>query len=275
MKIALIQFKPTLLDLEKNLERAVQILENISADIAIFPELFLSGYTFVDEDQARACALPFEEGPPIVPLLRISRKKSMAVCGGYAEKDGRDLYNSAFFMADGQLKYNYRKVHLFNKEKLYFKPGNEGFKVFDFQGAAMGMMICFDWLFPEASRSLALQGAQVILHPANLVLPYCQQAMFARALENRVFIITVNRVGTEAAGEESNTFTGQSQIVSPKGDYLVRMSKDQEQVEMLSIDPAQALDKNITPFNHVMEDRRQKLYTLGSPKSVDKIAFTT
>jgi len=262
MKIALIQFKPAFLDLEKNLERAIEILRNISADVAVFPELFLSGYSFADEAQARACAFPFEDGPQLAPLLRISQEKSMAVCGGYAEMEGRDLYNSAFFMANGQLMGNYRKVHLFNREKLYFKPGDKGFEVFEYQGATLGMMVCFDWLFPEAARSLALKGAQVILHPANLVLPYCQQAMFARALENRAFIVTVNRVGTETAGEESNTFTGQSQIVSPKGDYLVRMCKDQEQVELIEIDPAQALDKHITMFNHVMEDRRKALYTL-------------
>jgi predicted amidohydrolase len=262
MKIALIQFKPTFLDLEKNLERAVQILENISADIAVFPELFLSGYTFTHTDQARDCAFPFQEGPQLSSLLRISQVKSMAICGGYAELDGHDVYNSAFVIADGQLKDNYRKVHLFNREKLYFKPGDKGFTVFDYHGTTMGMMICFDWIFPEAARSLALQGAQVILHPANLVLSYCQQAMFARAVENRVFIATVNRVGEEASGGEYNTFTGQSQVVSPKGNYLVRMSRDQEQVEIVSIDPSQALDKNITPFNHVMEDRREALYTL-------------
>lgn len=262
MKIALIQFKPAFLDLGKNLERAAEILESISADIAVFPELFLSGYTFADEAQARACAFPFEDGPQLAPLLRISQEKSIAVCGGYAEMDGGNLYNSAFFMADGRLMNNYRKVHLFNREKLYFKPSDKGFEVFEYQGATLGMMICFDWLFPEAARSLALKGAQVILHPANLVLPYCQQAMFARALENRTFIVTVNRVGTETAGEESNTFTGQSQIVSPKGDYLVRMCIDQEQVELIDIDPAQALDKHITPFNHVMEDRRTERYTL-------------
>ena len=261
MKIALIQFKPTFLDLEKNLARATELLENSSADIAVFPELFLSGYTFSHADQAQACAFPFKDGP-LSPLLRISREKSMAICGGYAEMDGRDLYNSAFFVADGQLAHNYRKVHLFNQEKRYFKPGNQGFKVFDFRGTTIGMMICFDWLFPEAARSLALQGAQIILHPANLVLPFCQQAMFARALENRVFIVTVNRIGTETTGKENNTFTGQSQIVSPQGEFVISMSKDREQVEMASIDPAQALDKNITPFNHVMEDRRRGQYTL-------------
>jgi len=261
MKIALIQFKPAFLDLEKNMTRATKLLENISADIAVFPELFLSGYTFSHADQARDCAFPIEEGP-LSPLLRISRDKSMAICGGYAEMDGRNLYNSAFFMANGQLADNYRKVHLFNQEKRYFTPGNQGFKVFDFRGTTLGMMICFDWLFPEAARSLALQGAQVILHPANLVLPFCQQAMFARALENRVFIVTVNRIGTETFGKERNTFTGQSQIVTPQGDYLVRLSKAREQVEVADIDPDLALEKNITPFNHVMEDRRRGQYTL-------------
>jgi predicted amidohydrolase len=262
MKIALVQSKPTFLDLEKNLQRATEILENIAADIAVFPELFLSGYTFSHDDQVRSCAFPFAEGPQLAPLLKISRKKSMAVCGGYAELHGRDLYNSAFCMIDGQLKHNYRKVHLFNREKLFFKPGNQGFKVFDFRGATLGMMICFDWLFPEAARSLALQGAQVILHPANLVLPFCQQAMFARALENRVFIVTVNRVGTETTTAESNAFTGQSQVVSPTGEYLIRMAPDQDQVEILNIDPAQALEKHITPLNHVMQDRRKEEYTL-------------
>ena len=261
MKIALIQFKPAFLDLEKNLERAKEILEGISADIAVFPELFLSGYTFSDEGQARACAFPYEDGGYLAPLLHISRKKSMAICGGYAESDGDDLFNSAFFISDGQLRDNYRKVHLFNREKLFFKPGNQGFRVFDFRGTTMGMMICFDWLFPEAARSLATQGAQVILHPSNLVLPYCQQAMFARAVENRIFIVTVNRVGTETSGEESNTFTGQSQVVSPKGEYLIRLDDAKEQVEMVSIDPAQALDKHITPFNHVIEDRHPEFYT--------------
>ena len=260
MKIALIQFQPAFLDMETNLARATEILESVSADVAVFPELFLSGYTFAHADQVRACAFPFAEGPHLAPLLKISRKKSMAICGGYAEVDGSDLYNAAFFMADGRMKHNYRKVHLFNREKLFFKPGNQGFRVFDFRGATMGMMICFDWLFPEAARSLALQGAQVILHPANLVLPFCQQAMFARALENRVFIVTVNRVGTETDGEAHNTFTGQSQIVSPTGEFLVRMNKDGEQVETVRIEPSQALDKHITPFNHVIQDRRTDLY---------------
>jgi len=260
LKIALIQFKPRFLDLEDNLKRAVKRLENVSADIAVFPELFLSGYTFANSDQARFCAVCYPKSPVFDPLLRISREKSMAICGGYAELDGNDLYNAAFFMANGRLIANYRKVHLFNRETLFFKPGDRGLDVFEYRQTRMGMMVCFDWIFPEAARSLTLQGAQVILHPSNLVLPYCQQAMFARALENRVFIVTVNRVGTESGPNLSNTFTGGSQIVSPKGEYLIRMDRAEERVETVAIDPSEALSKNITEYNHVLNDRRPALY---------------
>ncbi|MCG6908507.1 MAG: hypothetical protein LJE94_00110 [Deltaproteobacteria bacterium] len=262
MKIALMQFQPEFLALEKNLEKAAALLDNTTADIAVFPELFLSGYTFFDADQTKACSVPFEEGPGLNPLLQISREKSLAVCGGYAEIDGDALYNSAFFIGDGKLIANYRKVHLFDREKLYFTPGNRRFEVFEYRGVTLGMMVCFDWIFPEAARSLTLQGAQVILHPSNLVLPYCQQAMFARALENRVFIVTVNRVGTETNGPLKNTFTGGSQIVSPKGKYLVRLATNREQIETVDVDPSAALDKFITKRNHVTEDRRQALYVL-------------
>jgi len=75
------------------------------------------------------------------------------------------------------------------------------------------MMICFDWFFPESARTLALKGAQLILHPSNLVMPYCQDAMITRSIENRVFSITSNRIGREGG----YNFTGKSQIVSFDG----------------------------------------------------------
>jgi predicted amidohydrolase len=81
----------------------------------------------------------------------------------------------------------------------------------------VGMMICFDWIFPESARTLALKGAQIIAHPSNLVLSYCQQAMFTRAVENRVFTITANRTGTEINGDKELYFTGKSVIVDTKG----------------------------------------------------------
>lgn len=112
----------------------------------------------------------------------------------------------------------YRKVHLFYKERLWFSPGEEPFPVVDIGWTKVGLMICFDHLFPEAARTLSLAGAEVIAHPANLVLPeYGQLTMRVRALENGVFTVTANRIGTEDRAGEPLRFTGESQIVSPKG----------------------------------------------------------
>jgi len=84
----------------------------------------------------------------------------------------------------------YRKTHLFSEEKLYFTPGNTGFRVWETGICRIGIMICFDWFFPESMRSLTLQGAEVIAHPANLVLPHCPGAMPVRCLENGVYAVT-------------------------------------------------------------------------------------
>ena len=87
-------------------------------------------------------------------------------------------------------------------------------------------MICFDWFFPETARSLALLGADIIAHPANLVLPYCQKAMITRCLENRVFAVTANRIGQEKRGEDDFQFTGASQIISYDGKVLSSAPND-------------------------------------------------
>ena len=87
-------------------------------------------------------------------------------------------------------------------------------------------MICFDWVIPEAARTLALKGAQIICHPSNLVMPYCQKAMYARAVENHVFIITPNRIGKDENSGKEVSFTGGSIILNPKGDYLAEGNKE-------------------------------------------------
>ncbi|RLE28113.1 acyltransferase, partial [Candidatus Acetothermia bacterium] len=106
-------------------------------------------------------------------------------------------------------------------------------------------------------------GAQIIAHPANLVLPgVAQLTMRARALENRVFTVTANRIGEERRGGESLRFTGQSQIVSPRGEVLASSPEGAEEAVAVEIDPAIALDKRLTPLNDLLADRRVDLYEL-------------
>jgi len=258
--IALMQFEPQFLDLEHNVERAISLMTDVDADIFVFPELFLSGYTFSNVSEISRAAQSLGSDPLISQFLALSKERRIGICGGYAEESGARYYNSSFFLGDGKVISNYRKIHLFSAEKDFFTPGDTGFTVFEYHGVRYGTMICFDWVFPESARTLALRGAQVILHPANLVLPFCQRAMFARALENRVFIVTVNRIGREINGDFDNTFTGGSQVVSPRGDYLITLGENDEAVSTVTIDPREALDNNITEKNHIFDDRRPDMY---------------
>jgi len=258
--IALVQFEPAFLDLEHNIERAISLITGVDADVFVFPELFLSGYTFADMSEVSGAAHRLKDDPMISRLTALSKEKNIGICGGYVEESGGRLYNSSFFLGDGEVISNYRKTHLFADEKDFFTPGDTGFSVFEYRGVRCGMMICFDWVFPESARTLALRGAQVILHPTNLVLPYCQRAMFARALENRVYIVTANRIGREINGDYDNTFTGGSQVVTPKGEYLITLNETEESVATVTIDPRTADDKHITGKNHIFDDRRPDLY---------------
>ena len=106
------------------------------------------------------------------------------------------MFNSSVLVRPDGSREVYRKVHLFLDEKSIFTPGDLGFPVFEACGTTIGMMICFDWIFPEAARSLALAGAEIICHPSNLLLPWCQAAMVTRCQENMVLAVTSNRVGT-------------------------------------------------------------------------------
>lgn len=260
LTLALIQTRPRFLDVAANWRSAAALIERTEADVFVLPELFLSGYTFSTAEQVASAALA-HNSDVFDAIRELSAARGIAVCGGYAETADNTLYNSAFLIADGRLLANYRKTHLFYRETQFFAPGDSGFLTVEYRGARLGIMVCFDWIFPESARTLALMGAQVILHPSNLVLPYCQQAMYARSVENRVFIVTVNRVGreTNTLGDDL-TFTGRSQVVSPHGEYLLCLNETEESVRTVSVDPAVADDKQLNAFNTILADRRPQMY---------------
>ena len=124
------------------------------------------------------------------------------------------------------------------------------------------MMICFDWIYPESARTLALKGAQLIAHPSNLVMPYCPDAMVTRCLENRVFAATANRVGREDRGGITFTYIGKSEIVSPRGEILKRLSDNEASIAVVEVHLAQALNKRLNEFNDLLKGRREEAYSL-------------
>jgi len=261
MRVAYVQFAPVFGKVTQNIGQAIALAEATPADLYVFPELFSTGYLFEDRAELKTYAEPALGGFTVGHLAVWCKRRGVHVCAGFAEVDGDNLYNSAALVGPKGLMGLYRKSHLFWREKeLFDQSGEDMWEVYECAGARVGMMICFDWIFPEAARILALRGAQVILHPANLVLPYCPAAMVTRCVENRVFAVTANRVGTEDRPPKPLTFIGQSRIISPTGEVLARAA-DEETVGVADINPAAADDKHITPHNDLFSDRRVGLYT--------------
>lgn len=261
--VGYVQTRPRFGEVESNVERALNLASKVEADLLVFPELFNTGYLFESREEAVRLSEGLE-GPTVRALAKFAAETSTALVAGFAELDPESgqPYNSAVVVdGTGDVRGVYRKVHLFNEEKVWFEPGDLGFRVFNVAGARVGVMICFDWFFPESARVLALSGAQIIAHPANLVLPYAQTAMLARSIENRVFTVTANRVGEDArpSGKKIG-FTGQSQVTSPGMEILVRGPRDREHVAVVTIDPGEADDKRVTERNDLFRDRRPDLY---------------
>ncbi|HUU55809.1 MAG TPA: nitrilase-related carbon-nitrogen hydrolase [bacterium] len=267
MRLAFAQFAPVFGDVEENVSQALGLAEGVDAELYVFPELFATGYQFRDRQELQLLAEPAAGGPTLDRMAAWCRERGAFACAGWPEADGEAVYNSAFLIGPNGLRGVYRKTHLFWREKdLFDVPGDDTFEVYDIGPARVGMMICFDWIFPEVARILALHGAQVILHPANLVLPHCPAAMVTRCLENRVFAITAGRTGTEDRWEEAMTFIGGSQIVNPGGEVLIRL-EDEDAAVAIDVNPAEADDKFVTPRNDVFADRRVELYSdLLKPK---------
>lgn len=265
MKAGFLQFKPEFGKPEKNIGRIKELISNAEFDLLVLPELANTGYLFTDKSELEELSEEIESSKFCDELKKICMENNAYIVSGISERCKDKFYNSSVLVSPEGNIITYRKIHLFDREKLWFTPGDTPLQVHEINIAEhgkvkIGMMICFDWIFPETARTLALKGAQIICHPSNLVMSYCQTAMFTRALENHVFTITANRTGTENRGNKELTFTGESVIVNTRGKYLCRGGKDTEEICLAEIDPAEALNKNISENNDLFKDRREEFY---------------
>ncbi len=259
MKLAIVQTNPSFGEVKANVREAISLMESAQADLYVLPELFSTGYNFIDSAEVlRLAEAP--DGATSGAIGRFAASRKCYVAYGFAEKADR-CYNSAALIGPHGIAGLYRKVHLYNKETILFAPGNLGFPVVDLPFGKVGMMICFDWIYPESARSLALKGAQLILHPSNLVLPHCPDAMITRCLENRIFSATANRVGEEERGGAKFSYIGTSEIVSPKGEVLHRLGRSAPEVAVAEVDLPEASNKRINAYNDLLSDRRQDQYS--------------
>jgi predicted amidohydrolase len=258
MRLGFLQTRPRFGAVAGNVAAIEARLRTTRDATVVLPELCTTGYVFASRAEAEALAEPVR-GASVQRLRDLARRNRLTLCFGFAERAGRRIYNSAATVTPAGAVAGYRKAHLFDREKLVFDAARPRFDVV--RGAAQyGVMICFDWFFPETCRSLALAGARVILHPSNLVLPWCQTAMVTRCIENRVFAVTCNRVGRETRAGASLRFTGRSQIVDPRGRVLARAGASGEALQIVDIDARDAADKRVTARNDLFADRRPELY---------------
>lgn len=273
IRVSYIQTSPKFGDIEGNVTDAVGRIKKLDTDLVVLPELFSTGYQFKSKKEARQLS-ETTDGHAVSELVKTSKETGIVICAGFCERGGStnhpQVYNSSVLITpkDGVVGV-YRKTHLFWDEKKWFTESSNKFKVYDVKvgkvTVKVGMMICFDWYFPESMRTLALKGADIVCHPSNLVLPNCPEAMLTRCLENRVFAITANRVGVESRVKgKTLKFIGRSQITAPDGSALKKAPascpSSKTSVGTVEIDIQEARNKLITPENNLFKDRRTDLY---------------
>ena len=260
LKIGFLQFEPKFGAVTQNIAKVVSTLKNADADLIVLPELAFPGYYFQDRSELVSLSEDPENSSTVDSLTHLCRERNFFLITGFAEKCADKIFNSALLIGPGGILHTYRKLHLFNTEKKHFDPGDTPLETVKVRDAKVGMMVCFDWAFPEVARTLALQGADVLCHPSNLVLPLCQQAMLTRCLENSVYAVTANRIGADIRPQGEIRFTGQSQVAAPRGEIVYRATPNQEELYIVEIDLGLARDKFITDRNDILQDRRPEFY---------------
>jgi predicted amidohydrolase len=257
VRIGYVQFAPALGDLRATLSTIDRLLEGVEADLLVLPELCNSGYNFRSQQEAWETSEEMGNSPFLRHLESLCRQRRFHLVTGLNERGGASLYNSAVLVGPQGIIGRYRKLHLFLNERDFFRPGNAGLPVFTIGPCRVGMLVCFDWIFPEVWRVLALKGADVICHPSNLVLPgLAQRGVPIHALMSRVYAVTGNRIGSEG----SLTYTGRSLVADPLGDVLAQASATEEEVGVVEVDVALARNKLVTPRNDILADRRPEEY---------------
>jgi len=265
MRVAVAQTEPKLGEKERNLEVCLARLEEAAAagaQLLVLPECAIPGYMFESGEEA----LPYAEeipGPSTEALAEACRRLDVYAACGLLERDGDVLHNAAVLVGPEGLIGSYRKTHLpFLGVDRFVVPGDE-LPVFETPLGRIGVEICYDLRFPEVTRTLALKGADIVAHPTNFPMAAKVQTeviTLARAAENRIYLLTANRVGKERWGE----FCGWSQIVDPYGRRLAEADETEETLLVADVEIEKARDKDyVIPGEYelyLFGHRRPELY---------------
>ena len=248
------------------------------AQVILPPELFSGPYFCREEkDEFFALARPTGEHPSVIAMQALAAKLGVAIPTSFFERDGHHYYNTlAMIDAQGEIQGTYRKSHIPDgpgyEEKFYFRPGNDGFKVWDIPTesgtARIGIGICWDQWYPETARCLALKGAQVLLYPTAIgsepkdadmdTSRMWRRAMIGHAVSNCMPVVAANRIGHEGSLEAGNNFYGHSFICDEWGDYIEEFGREETGVLVATLD-LEAARKHRASWGF-FRDRRPQLY---------------
>jgi predicted amidohydrolase len=259
------QLAPRIADLGFNQAQtfsAIRDAVDAGADIVVLPELATSGYVFDSPEEAASVAISPDD-PLFSEWSTLAARGPSVVIGGFCEQgdDGR-LYNSAAVVDGSGVLGVYRKLHLWDREKLFFEPGSVVPPVFETRHGRIGVLICYDLEFPELTRMLALSGADLVAVPTNWPLvdrpaderpPEVIVAMAAARL-NRMFVACCDRTGLERGQE----WTAGTTIIDHEG-WVIATRPDAGSV-LADVDLTDAREKRLSDLADVFGDRRPELY---------------
>ena len=266
MKIACVQCDVQIGETERNVAAIERTLSATEADLVVYPECSLTGYAVASHDAAREIAIP-RDHLALHHLQDAATRAGKLVVVGFAEEKGEALYNTATLLGLAAGPEFYRKTHLPELGYDRFVVPGDDLPVFGTPLGRIGILVCFDLRAPEAARELALQGADIILLPTNWpegAEISAEVLAVARAVENKVWLASCNRVGEEGGFR----FIGRSKIVAPNGEVIASAGKDAETIAA-DIDLALARDKRNRTIPGVYEttvfsSRRPELYKTSS-----------
>ncbi|MCX7675938.1 MAG: N-carbamoylputrescine amidase [Alteraurantiacibacter sp.] len=244
------------------------------AQVVLPPELFSGPYFCREEkDDYFVLARPLAEHPAVAAMQVLARRLKVAIPTSFFERDGHHYYNAlAMIGPDGDVLGTYRKSHIPDgpgyEEKFYFRPGNDGFKVWDLFGAKVGLGICWDQWYPETARCLALLGAEVLLFPTAIgsepkdagmdTSRMWRRAMIGHAVSNCMPVVAANRIGREESGGIEQHFYGHSFICNEWGDLVAEYGASESGVLCATLDLAAA--RRHRASWGFFRDRRPQLY---------------
>lgn len=220
-----IQFNVKPGDLDTNLTYVREALARASgqgANLAVLPEMWSSGFDYKNLNK-----LALRTQGIVDELLELSRKLKLVIVGSLPEPNGDKVFNTIYVADNGALAGVYRKIHLFSllgEDKAF--SGGDRWLLAETSLGKIGVIICYDLRFPELSRRLALEGAQVICVPAQWPKPrqeHWRTLLRARAIENQLFVVSCNACGLIG----KLNFFGMSMIINPKGEVLAEAGEEQ------------------------------------------------